>query len=145
MRRLVIALLLVSIASCSSTPNNQKGWIEPAEAVRAANANPENGIHGTFVLTVKAIGRQDGRAYLNSELDYRDQRCLTVEMTDAVASKLEEQIGAPIQSLKNQRILITGQARRVRIVFRNDQDADSGYYYYQTHVMVTDPAKISRP
>lgn len=145
MRHLVIALLLASIVGCSSTPNNPKGWIEPAEAVRAANANPGSGIRGTFVITVRAIGRQDGRTYLNSELDYRDQRCLTVEMTDAVASKLEEQIGAPIQSLKDQRILVAGQARRVKIVFRNDQGADSGYYYYQTHVSVTDPAQISRP
>ena len=145
MRHLVIALLLASAAACSSMPSNQKGWIEPAEAVRAANANPESGIRGTFVLTVKAMGRQDGRTYLNSELDYRDQRCLTAEMTDAVASKLEKQIGAPIESLKNQRILVTGQARRVKIIFRDDQGADSGYYYYQTHVTVTDPAQISRP
>lgn len=103
-------------------------------------------------MEVKAIGRKDGNIYLNSELDYRDQRCLTIAMPDVVAEKLERKFGVRIEDLKGRRILVMGVAQRMRILFVPDGESVNRFtprreiakmqYYYQTHVRVGYPTQI---
>ena len=112
------------------------------QAVQLAAEAAPDGVSGVFALQVKGTGTQDGFTYLNSELDYRDQRCLTIAISPGVAKQLETRFGAPvIVALKGRRILVDGIAARTRVDFITD-DRPTGKYYYQTHVRVTNPEQI---
>ncbi|MGY1531546.1 hypothetical protein [Luteimonas sp. A649] len=86
---------------------------------------------------------QSNYTYLNSELDYRDQRNLSIEITTFAARELEAQLGAhPLAALKGKRILVQGAAIRTKIVFFAD-GRPTDKYYYQTHVRVSDARQIT--
>lgn len=114
------------------------GCLNPVEAVTlASQLGDRGGLAGQFQLTVRGVGAQNGFVYLNSEADYRDRNCLTIAMPEAVAVTAfgtadPEQIK---QWLLNQRIVVTGVARRVRIDFLVE-GRPTGKYYYQVHVRV---------
>jgi hypothetical protein len=144
----IIALVFITVlAGCQQSPITQLApakakTIAPVEAVfRAAEAAPR-GVKGVFELTVQATGEQDGFAYLNAELDYRDQRNLTIAIPPKPRRELKE-----IHSLDpkafyyGKKIQVTGEAMRVRIDFYSN-GMPSGKYYYQTHVTVYDPKQI---
>ena len=108
----------------------------------AADAAPA-GVRGTFEMEARSAGRQDGNIYLDSELDYRDQRNLTIAVHPAAAVRLREKFGKDIDSLIiGKRIMINGEARRVKIVISFDGRL-TGDYYYQTHVDVWDAGQLS--
>jgi hypothetical protein len=110
--------------------------------VQLAAAAAPDGVRGVFALQVQGTGTQDGFAYLNSEIDYRDQRSLTIAITSSAAQQLEAKLGAPaIVALKGKRILVKGTATRTRIDFTTG-GKPTGKYYYQTHVRVADPEQI---
>ncbi len=117
------------------------GWITPAEAVIAANEDPQRGISGTFVFTVKNTDVADDRLYLNSERDYRHQTALNVIMDATQREALQKQLGMPIERLVNRRLLVQGTARRTTIAFTHD-GAPTGKYYFQTQVSVSDPRQV---
>jgi hypothetical protein len=118
------------------------GAISPRDAiVAAANAAPR-AVPGTFTMLVRATGRNGRRVYLNSELDYRDQRNLTVNIEPGAAEALARRFGAPADQFFLGKIIhVRGAARRTRIDFLSDGRA-TGLYYYQTHVAVGDPDQI---
>jgi len=94
-------------------------------------------------MLVQATGSRDGFTYLNSELDYRDPRCLTIAIPKAVALKLQAQLGEdPLQALKGKHVVVNGTAKRVTVLFLKD-GKPTGKYYYQTHVTVTNPKQIT--
>ena len=109
------------------------GPITPMQAVFAAAEHPE-GVSGTFEMDVRSGGRQDDWLYLNSEADYRDQRCLTVESPPALALQLERRLGGdPTAILRGKTVRVIGTALRTKIWFvSNGLPTDK--YYYQTHV-----------
>ncbi len=92
----------------------------PAEAVFAANEDPQRGISGTFVLTVKNTDVTEDRIYLNSERDYRHQPALNVSLDAAQREALQKQLGMPLEYLVNRRLLVQGTARRTTIAFHRD-------------------------
>ncbi|MBO9715627.1 MAG: hypothetical protein J7507_02190 [Pseudoxanthomonas sp.] len=141
MRFLTLLVIAISLSACSSVPANERGWIEPVDAVRAANDDPAYGVRGDFVLTVKALASYPERSFLNSETDYRDQRNLTVRMPTSIVPELEQRLGVRFADLKNRRIVVTGLAKRARIDFLED-GRPSGKYYYQTHVRVDSPTQV---
>lgn len=147
--RLLVSLTFALLAGCASTPtapraaDSEMSWISPRQAVfMAADAAPD-GVDGTFALHVQATGTQGGRTYLNSELDYRDQRNLTVAITPEAARQLTQRLGEhPRVALKGKDILVRGAAVRTRIAFfANGRVTDK--YYFQTHVNVTDADQIT--
>src|SRR3546814_4863219 len=80
--------------------------------------------------------------YLNSELDYRDQRNLTIVVTSAAARALSVRMGSDLEAgMIGKQLRVHGVARRVKIVFFANGQATKKYYY-QTHVLVTDAAQI---
>ncbi|WP_066557936.1 hypothetical protein [Croceicoccus bisphenolivorans] len=108
--------------------------LKPIEAVvKAADAAPE-GVFAAFEMNVAAIGTQDGLVYLNSEKDYRDQRCLTIAILPEAQKALNEQFGGDLrQALLGKTIRVLGVARRVQVDFYSDGER-TDKYYYQTHV-----------
>lgn len=146
---LMASLAVAVLGGCASVPNapqaerTETAWITPRQAVlMAADAAP-GGVAGTFALHVQATGTQSRRTYLNSELDYRDQRNLTVAITPDAAEQLTQRLGEhPLVALKGKDILVRGTAKRTRIsFFANGQVTDK--YYFQTHVSVTDADQVT--
>ena len=143
-KTLLLSLVLASVAitGCATgpslvAPDSSSAWITPQQAILLAANSAPRGAPGIFAMTVQATGTQDGQVFLNSELDYRDQRNLTIALTPAAARQLRERLGEdPLTSLKNRSILVTGAARRAQIYFfSNGKRSDK--YYYQTHVDVS--------
>jgi hypothetical protein len=118
-------------------------WITPEQAVLSAARAAPAGVPGTFAMRVQATGVEDGRFYLNSERDYRDQRNLTIALSAQAARQLAERLGSdPMETLKGKDVLVIGSAFRTTIYFfANGRPTDK--YYYQTHVNVTDAAQIT--
>lgn len=141
MRSWFITILLVFATASSAAPKKRPDWIEPMDAIRAANDDPQHGVRGHFVLTIKAIGADEEWTYLNSERDYRDQRCLTIRVPNAILPRLERRLGVPLKQLKGRRIVVLGEARRARIDFMSD-DRPTGKYYFQTHVLADNPTQF---
>lgn len=143
-----VALLLPALFLCAScahhtamAPPPSAGWITPAEAVHAANDDPERGISGTFVFTVRNVDVTGDRIYLNSERDYRHQTALSVSLDAAQRDALQAQLGMPLDRLLNRRLLVQGTARRTTIAFTHE-GVTSGKYYFQTQLRVNDPRQI---
>jgi len=143
-KALALSFVLLIASGCATTSTlGQSQWIQPAQAVQLAAEAAPNGVSGVFALRVQATGTQDDFTYLNSELDYRDQRNLTIAIAPTAARQLETQLGAnPLVALKGKRILVNGVATRAKIVFLSD-GKPTDKYYYQTHVRVTDPKQIA--
>ena len=120
------------------------GCLTPVEAISFAdNVAPKAGIAGEFDLTVMSVGEQQGRYYLNSETDYRERNCLTVVVTPSVVQSMmgSADLAGLAARMKGKRIAVQGIARRVRIDLTDNGQA-TGKYYYQVHVVVTDPRQI---
>jgi hypothetical protein len=114
------------------------------EAVHEAAERPAMGVPGVFAMAVTRTGREDGRVYLNSEADYRDQRNLTISIAPAAAEALARRFGAPPDvHFRGRLIAVRGTARRVRIDFLTNGNRPTGLYYYQTQIMVARPEQIS--
>lgn len=76
------ALALSTLAACQSVeaPTASTDALTPEQAIhRAAEAAP-SGVPGIYAMRVQATGRRGDRIFLNSELDYRDQRNLSIAL-----------------------------------------------------------------
>jgi hypothetical protein len=152
MRPSSIAPVLALLALCAPAAAQSVASppIAPAEAVQlAAAAAPDQGIQGTFLVTIKASGddKKRKKIFLNSELDYRDQRNLTVEIDQSAISELEAKYGRDLKTyFIGKQILVTGTARRVTIYFGKPRVSAVGNlrtkYYFQTHVPVVSAEQI---
>jgi hypothetical protein len=138
---LLAGLALLALAGCT-TPSAKPGPafaagpgsdILPEQAVMRAAADP-SGVAGTFRLTVQATGHQNGRFFINSEKDYRDQRNLTIAVSLTDYRLLNLRFGRSADTaLPGKTITVRGVAKRVQIYFfAGGQRTDK--YYYQTHV-----------
>lgn len=146
MKGLVLALAMATLSGCA-TQGMKAGAastdIPPMDAIQRAAAAAPQRVPGVFVMDVRGTGEDRGGAYLNSEADYRDQRCLTIAMTPAVAEQLRRLHGGDgVSYYQGKRIRVRGEAVRARIDFRMGERS-TGKYYYQTHVPVTDPDQIT--
>lgn len=141
MRLLMAIIVAMLLCACSTVPANRKGWIQPLDAIRAANDDPLYGVRGEFAFTVRALASDKQRSFLNSERDYRDQRDLTIEMPTTMLPALQQRLGVPFKDLENRRLVVLGVAKRVRVNF-DINGRPSGKYYYQTHVRVDSPTQI---
>lgn len=138
---LIGACMVAALTGCATSPlESNSAYITPSVAVQLAAARP---VAGVFDLRVRATGAAHEMTYLNSELDYRDQRNVCVALTPEAVHALQVRLGGnAIDGLNGKRILVSGVARRVTIYFlENGQRSDK--YYYQTHIQVTDPAQIT--
>ena len=137
----IVSLILVSaILQAPASPPAEMG---PREAIFAAADAAPIAISGVFVMRVRAGGRDRGRAFLNSELDYRDQRNLTVRIEPEALAQFEADLGmAPEHFFLGKLIRVRGPARRERIDFVERGGRRTDLYYYQTQVRVSRPDQI---
>ncbi|WGM32476.1 hypothetical protein [Brevundimonas sp. NIBR11] len=139
MRPLAIlaSIAVLGLSGCVTPPSDAMHAI-----FAAAEAAPDV-VPGVYVIQIQGTGRRDGRLYLNSEADYRDQRNLTIAISPSAFAGLEARFGpAPETRLTGRRIAVTGSAMRVRIDFTGNGQP-TGKYYFQTHVVVNDADQIA--
>jgi hypothetical protein len=124
--------LLAAIAASQTTPLR----LSPAQAVINAAEMPE-GIGGVFEMVVRATGRQGEFLYLNSEVDYRDPRNLTIVVAPADEAALVSRLGGPVDTTILKKVIaVRGVARKTRIDFLSD-GRPTGKYYFQTHLRLS--------
>ena len=142
--RIFIFLLSLSLVACTSTPVKESPvkTISPVQAIMSAAETAPHGVSGVFEMHIKSTGRQRGVIYLNSETDYRDQRCLTLAIHPTVVPGFVQKYGEdPDIYLKNKMVHVSGEAQRVKIWF-NSNGKRTEKYYYQTHVLVKNESQI---
>jgi hypothetical protein len=140
-RALAVLLLTTCLAGCASLA--ARGWMEPMEAIRGANAFPSRGIRGDFVMVVRATGANDAHVFLNSERDYRDQRNLTIAIPSVLAPSVADHLGVQdLHALEGRRIVVRGTARRVKIGFFHEDGRPTDKYYFQTQLRVGNPRHV---
>lgn len=142
----VLAVLVLAVSSAASTraqePTATATPVTPFDAIQGAANDPVHGVTGVFEFQVRGSGRDREFVYLNSEKDYRDQRCLTIRMTRGNAADLGRRLGMSVrQDLIGKRIRVHGTAKRERIIV-SSSGRRTGIYYYQTHVYVADPEQV---
>lgn len=142
MRTAIVLALIVSVTITACSPKEPE-IIRPKEAIMLAADIAPGGLAGVFEMRVKGTGRDGDYIFLNSESDYRDQRSLNV----AVHPRATEEFAlannglSPDVSLAGKLIRVSGEARRVKIVFLCS-GKQTEKYYYQTQVFVLDMDQI---
>jgi hypothetical protein len=131
-----VAAVSLLLASCAShAPQRTQLRLTPAQAVINAAEMPA-GVSGVFEMVVRSTGREGGKLFLNSELDYRDPRNLTIDISPSVEQALQARLGAPVEAAVARRtIAVRGTARKIKTNFTID-GRPSGKYYFQTHLTV---------
>jgi hypothetical protein len=95
------------------------------------------GVRGTFQFLIKASGSQGGIVYLNSDLDYRDPKNITVALAPKTIESFIKTYGSsPDSYLIDKSIEVTGKVERIKIFLYAD-GKNTKKYYFQTHVKVT--------
>ncbi|MDZ5649094.1 hypothetical protein [Nitrospirillum sp. BR 11828] len=134
------ALLILGsalLAGCATQP------LTTEDAVHYAAAVAPDVWSDTYVLDVVATGRQNGRIFLNSQEDYRDPHTLTVEILPSALPAFKQAYGQDADAtFKGHRIAVLGEARRVTIWYLNQKGERTDKFYYQTHIVVSDPDQI---
>lgn len=134
-----------SMRAMMPLPSCARGCLSPVEAIAyAAYLAPRAAVAAEFEMTVKAVGTDNGRIFLNSETDYRDRNCLSIALTPSAAlmNLGASEVAALRQKLVGRRIVVRGVAQRVRIEFLAD-GKPSGKYYYQVQVPVSNNRQIA--
>ena len=107
------------------------------EAVIAAADRAPKGNLGRYAFSVRGVGWDDGRLYLNSEEDYRDPRNVSASIAPEAAQEILAKLGgSEKEALASKMVLVTGLAIRTRIDFIGADGKPSGKYYFQTHIPV---------
>jgi hypothetical protein len=82
-KTIAVAILLpILAAGCTRPAQLLPLRLTPEQAVFNAAGSP-HGVSGTFEMVGRSTGTDHHGLYLNSELDYRDQRSLTVAVRTA--------------------------------------------------------------
>lgn len=146
MKVVVIAAVLL-LAGCSASqraksPAQAIPYSDTMEIIRSAAQVAPSGVAGEYILPIKAAARQGAVVYLNTELDYRDQRAVTVSIHPRLQAALQARYGAPAQEFfVGKSVAVTGEAQRVTIYFIS-QGRPTDKYYHQTHIQVTELSQL---
>jgi len=141
--KFILLTLVLMVGGCVSVPSVSTSTYSNTMEIIAAAADIESKrVTGEFTLNIKASGMQGKFIYLNTELDYRDQRSITVAIHPSIATQLEAKYGMPPQDFfVGKSVLVKGQAKRIRVSL-NSKGRPTGKYYYQTHIRVVDLSQI---
>ncbi|NOU51429.1 hypothetical protein HG263_12905 [Pseudoalteromonas sp. JBTF-M23] len=145
MKYIPIAAALL-LGACNTVPNNfnHDGSITNTMALIAqTEAHAPNSVPGEFEFLIKAADEIRGHVYLNTELDYRDRRSISITMSpSAVRDFVAKYNQSPKTALVNKQIRVTGEAQRVTIDFYS-QGRRTDKYYFQTHIDVTELSQLT--
>ena len=145
MIRLLSLAFIFTLSGCVNKIDNTgiSTYITPMQAIERSAAAAPKGIKGFFELRVQAIGKPHEVTFLNSELDYRDPRNISIAIHPKVLKPFKQKYGLELQDhLKDKTIVVYGESRRVKISFGCNGKQTENQYYYQTHVRVNSLSQI---
>ncbi|MDN4051554.1 hypothetical protein QPK32_00460 [Massilia sp. YIM B02763] len=138
-----ILLIGLFLAGCASQTPSPQAANSPQQVISMAAESAPQPVFATVALQVRAVGNQHDVTYLNSESDYRDQRNVSIAISPAARRKVEAVFGGDLSKVATgKHILVKGRAQRVTIWFFDNNGQRSDKYYYQTQILVSDPAQI---
>ena len=139
--RLVVLVLVLMLAGCSVTRNQPStgqfvSASDTMDIIRNAAESAPKGVKGEYLLSIKGTGKQGPVVYLNTELDYRDQRNVTVALHPNIIPQLKSQYGVtPEAFFTGKTILVKWHAQRVRIDFLDAKQKTSEKYYIKKQII----------
>jgi hypothetical protein len=137
--KILILLSILVLSACSSTSEISSS-AKPTDIIqlieKAKKRFPE-GVRGTFQILIQASGSERGITYLNSDLDYRDPKNITIVIAPSIIELFTKTYGSqPASYFINKTIKVKGKVERIKIsMFENGKRSKK--YYYQTHIKVT--------
>lgn len=138
MKHLALILLTILLSACQTTFKHN----ELMNVIELSEASPTKGVKGSFELTVLNIGQQGNKVYLNSQMDYRDRRNVSIVIPVSLTQKLMKKYDdESALFFMNKNIKIEGVAKRVKIGFV-ERNKNPTKYYYQTHIKLTNIDQI---
>ena len=150
--RTIIICMLMTLVGCAKTqtiqnefePNRTYKNTNVMEIIRqAAEAAPKS-VRGEYVLNIQASGVHRDMLYLNTELDYRDPRCVTISISPQVFKILRKRHAEYATDYYiGKKVIVNGNARRVTIGVSPEGKPPWKYYYYQTHIYVSNLSQLS--
>jgi len=138
---LIITALLLTACTSKITLNQTASINEIMQIIALAEEKAPEGIEGSFTMDIQSTGRH-GDIFLNTQLDYRDRRNLTVTIDEETGKKLAAIYGSPPEVyFLNKKVNVDGSAYRAKIwLYINEKQTEE--YYYQTRIYVTSPNQI---
>jgi hypothetical protein len=140
---LLLSVLVLSACSTTSKISSYSGLTDTMRLIEKTEMNAPNGVKGSFKFQIKATGQQRNNIYLNTELDYRDRRSITISIHDKAIIDFTKKYGSsPDIFLINKNIEVMGKAKRTKIwFFSNGKKTEK--YYFQTHIRITSINQIN--
>lgn len=147
-KRTLFSLLAIvsslTFSACSVKFNSTQviNNLTARDAIELSEAAAPEGVPGYYSLLIKAHGKQRDTLYLNTQLDYRDRRNVSLVFSKHIQQAFLKETGQPIEhALLNQSVLINGHAQREKIWFYK-AGMRSEKYYFQTHIRINDLSQI---
>jgi len=144
MKNKVIQLFLITIlvSGCTSTehtaqttPQTYKG-LTARDAIELSESAAPRNAPGVFSVFIKASGNVNKLIYLNTELDYRDRRNVSIVLLPEFQKAFLKKYGISAEEmLMNKNIKVNSFATRTKIVF-SYRGQPTSKYYFQTHIPV---------
>lgn len=140
--------LLLALAGCAVQQNltPAKPGLNAWDAIVLSEQAAPQAVPGLFSLQIRNTDRVGEVVYLNTELDYRDRRNVTVLLTRQVMQEFAKQYPdqQPEQYFLGRSIVINGAAVRRTIWFFSD-GKQTEKYYFQTHIPIFQAGQILSP
>ncbi|MEW6997472.1 hypothetical protein AADZ86_07195 [Colwelliaceae bacterium BS250] len=133
---LLLSILVLSACTTTSNVTSNQASTDVMRLIEETEINAPDGVKGTFQFSIKASGVERKVVYLNTELDYRDRRSVTVALHPKTIAAFTKKYGSsPEVYFINKNIEVTGEAKQMKIWFFSN-GIRSEKYYFQTHIRV---------
>lgn len=145
MKILILLLSILALSACSSTSNisSNSTTTDIVQLIEKAKRRFPEVVRGTFYIPIKAAGIHRGITYLNSDLDYRDPKNISIDIAPPLTELFTKTYGSPpVSYFINKKIKVKGKVERIKISMFEEGKRRSTKYYYQTHIKVTSLSQI---
>lgn len=139
----LLTSFLLTVGCHKTTTKPEESGYSTWDIIEKTEARAPQGLKGEFKLHIKNSGKQSSRVFLNTQEDYRDRRNITVTLLPSFQKAFLEKHDVGIRNFyEDHTILVTGEAKRMKIWF-TPNGRRSTKYYFQTHIIVSDLNQIT--
>lgn len=138
-------LTVLVLSACTTTPEIPSNIVstDVMRLIEQTAISAPKAVNGTFLFSIKASGTERNIVYLNTELDYRDRRSITVALHPKTITAFTKKYGSsPKIYFIDKKIEVTGEAKQIKIWFYSN-GKKTKKYYFQTHIRVESVNQIT--
>ncbi|MCF2859514.1 hypothetical protein L1286_18675 [Pseudoalteromonas sp. SMS1] len=128
----IVIICLFLLGACSS--HNYYSIQQTANIGNVVKESKVGGVHGTFELKIAGSLRHRGGVFLNTMMDYKSEKNVTIFLTEKFIHKFKKKTGIPPEIyFLGKRIIVKGKAKRVKYtVYEYGKETDK--FYFQTQI-----------